>query len=89
MQHEEVSENITVRYYQQIAAELAIGKAQVAATAGLLAEGGTVPFTASRHDPEPHGRAIYEMIVASGVAIGAYVEPAGLPDTGALPTKLA
>ena len=54
-----------------------------------LPEGGTVPFTASRHDPEPHGRAIYEMIVASGVAIGAYVEPAGLPDNGALPTKLA
>ena len=46
MQHEVVSENITVRYYQQIAAELAIGKAQVAATAGLLAEGGTVPFIA-------------------------------------------
>ena len=34
------------RYHQQIAAELAIGKAQVAATAGLLADGGTVPFIA-------------------------------------------
>jgi len=33
-------------HYQQIAAELGIGRAQVAATAGLLGEGGTVPFIA-------------------------------------------
>lgn len=46
MQHEEVTENITARYYQQIAAELAIGRAQVAATAQIIAEGGTVTVLA-------------------------------------------
>ncbi|MDP1993353.1 MAG: Tex-like N-terminal domain-containing protein, partial [Syntrophales bacterium] len=38
--------NPAERYYQQIAAELSIGKAQVSATAILLGEGGTVPFIA-------------------------------------------
>ena len=33
-------------YYQKIAAELSIGRAQVSATATLLGEGGTVPFIA-------------------------------------------
>ncbi|MEI7672512.1 MAG: Tex-like N-terminal domain-containing protein, partial [Deltaproteobacteria bacterium] len=45
--HESTStEDIFARYYLQIARELAIGKAQVAATAQLIAEGGTVPFIA-------------------------------------------
>ncbi|MDO9230634.1 MAG: Tex family protein [Syntrophales bacterium] len=39
-------ENPAERYHLQIAAELHIGNAQVAATAQLLGEGGTVPFIA-------------------------------------------
>ena len=38
--------NPAERYYQQIAAELPIGRTQVSATAILLGEGGTVPFIA-------------------------------------------
>jgi len=45
-QQEAVTINSTAHYFPQIAAELAIGKAQVAATAQLIAEGGTVPFIA-------------------------------------------
>ena len=47
-------ENSMERHIAQIAAELTIGKAQVAATAGLLAEGGTVPFI-SRYRKEATG----------------------------------
>ena len=38
--------DLNQRHQQQIAAELGIGEAQVAATADLLGEGGTVPFIA-------------------------------------------
>ena len=43
---EHAMENPAERYHLQIAAELNIGKAQVAATADLLGEGATVPFIA-------------------------------------------
>jgi uncharacterized protein len=46
--------NAIERHIAQIAAELTIGKAQVEATAGLLAEGGTVPFI-SRYRKEATG----------------------------------
>jgi uncharacterized protein len=45
-QAQDNTENTATRYHRQIAAELAIGIGQVAATAGLIAEGGTVPFIA-------------------------------------------
>jgi protein Tex len=47
-------ENSLERHIAQIAGELSIGKAQVAATADLLAEGGTVPFI-SRYRKEATG----------------------------------
>jgi uncharacterized protein len=51
---EHSAENSLERHITKIAAELTIGKAQVAATAGLLAEGGTVPFI-SRYRKEATG----------------------------------
>ncbi|PIQ44831.1 MAG: RNA-binding transcriptional accessory protein, partial [Deltaproteobacteria bacterium CG12_big_fil_rev_8_21_14_0_65_43_10] len=45
-QDNQPTESPSARHYRKIAAELRIGKAQVEATAGLLGEGGTVPFIA-------------------------------------------
>jgi uncharacterized protein len=40
------ADDLSARHHQKIAGELGIGKAQVAAAAGLIGEGGTVPFIA-------------------------------------------
>ncbi len=53
-QNNQSAEDRSARHYQKIAAELGIGRAQVVATAGLLGEGGTVPFI-SRYRKEATG----------------------------------
>ena len=53
-QNNQSAEDRFAQHYQKIAAELGIGKAQVVATAGLLGEGGTVPFI-SRYRKEATG----------------------------------
>jgi hypothetical protein len=55
-----------------------------------LADGKTIPFTASPVDPAPHGKAIYAMIVsnAAKVPIAAYIPPPAMT-VGKEPTQLA
>lgn len=49
---------------------------------------GQTDFTASRDDPEPHGRAIYEAILAGETPIAPYVAP-GPAVSGDPPERLA